>query len=89
MTVVDFHNHFYPKGYVDELKKGEGYASITTDSSGRLVAQYTGDYNIVVGPHIILEDRIRAMKKCGIDMEVLTLTTPEHDAGLDWTQCEI
>ncbi|MDG7000800.1 MAG: amidohydrolase [Nitrososphaerota archaeon] len=76
MTVVDFHNHFYPKGYVNELKKGEGYASITTDSSGRLVAQYTGDYNIVVGPHIILEDRIRAMKKCGIDMEVLTLTTP-------------
>jgi aminocarboxymuconate-semialdehyde decarboxylase len=76
LTVVDFHNHFYPKGYVDELKKGEGYASITTDSSGRLIAQYKGDYNIVVGPHIVLEDRIKAMKKYGIDMEVLTLTTP-------------
>jgi aminocarboxymuconate-semialdehyde decarboxylase len=74
--VVDFHNHFYPKGYVDELKKGGGYASITTDSSGRLIAQYKGDYNIVVGPHIVLEERIKAMKKYGIDMEVLTLTTP-------------
>ena len=76
MSIIDFHNHFYPNGYVEELKKGEGYASITTDSNGRLIASYTGDYNIVVGPHINLEDRLIDMKNCGIDMQVLTLTTP-------------
>jgi predicted TIM-barrel fold metal-dependent hydrolase len=76
MSVIDFHNHFYPKGYVEELKKKKGYASIIADSNGRLIAKYTGDYNIVVGPHLVLEDRLRDMKKHGIDMQVLTLTTP-------------
>lgn len=76
MTVVDFHNHFYPSGYVNELKNGKGYASITKDASGQLIAQYSGDYNIVVGPHIVLEDRLRDMKRYGIDLQVLTLTTP-------------
>ncbi|MHB1908933.1 MAG: amidohydrolase family protein [Nitrososphaerales archaeon] len=76
MLTVDFHNHYYPKSYVTELKKGIGYARMRVDEHGRLLAEYTGDYNIVVGPHINLEDRIQAMKRCGIDMEVLTLTTP-------------
>jgi aminocarboxymuconate-semialdehyde decarboxylase len=76
MRVIDFHNHFYPKGYIDELKHSNGYASITTDSTGRLLVHYVGDYNVIVGPHVVLEDRIEAMKKYGIDMEVLTLTTP-------------
>src|SRR5208283_5816517 len=74
--IVDFHNHFYPEGYMNELKKEKGYASLTTDNQGRLLMQYTGDYNVVVGPHIILDDRLKAMDKCGIDMQVLTLTTP-------------
>jgi len=43
---------------------------------GRLLIHYTGDYNIVVGPHVNLEDRLRAMDRCGVDMQVLTLTTP-------------
>jgi aminocarboxymuconate-semialdehyde decarboxylase len=76
MTIIDFHNHFYPKGYVDELKTGKGYASMVTDSAGRLITNYKGDYNIVVSSHVILENRLDDMKKCGIDMQVLTLTTP-------------
>jgi aminocarboxymuconate-semialdehyde decarboxylase len=76
LPVIDFHNHFYPKGYFDELKKGNGYASIKTDSNGQLMAKYAGDYNVVVGPHINIEERLHDMKKYGIDMQVLTLTTP-------------
>jgi aminocarboxymuconate-semialdehyde decarboxylase len=76
LVIVDFHNHFYPKAYVNELKKNNGYASIAIDSSGNQILEYTGDYNIIVGPHVNLEDRISAMKKYGIDLEVLTLTTP-------------
>lgn len=74
--IVDFHNHFYPKAYIDELKKVKGYASVSKDEKGRLLIQYTGDYNIVVGPHINLEDRIKAMRKYEIDLQVFTLTTP-------------
>jgi len=74
--IVDFHNHFYPKAYIDELKKAKGYASVSKDEKGRLLIHYTGDYNIIVGPHINLQDRIKAMDKYNIDLQVLTLTTP-------------
>jgi aminocarboxymuconate-semialdehyde decarboxylase len=74
--IIDFHNHFYPKGYLDELKRGKGYASVETDRQGRLLIRYTGDYNVVVGPHLNLDDRIRAMDRYGVDIQVLTLTTP-------------
>jgi aminocarboxymuconate-semialdehyde decarboxylase len=74
--IIDFHNHFYPKAYIDELKRVKGYASVSKDEKGRLLIQYTGDYNIVVGPHINLKDRIKAMQKYEIDLQVLTLTTP-------------
>jgi aminocarboxymuconate-semialdehyde decarboxylase len=74
--IIDFHNHFYPKAYLDELKRGKGYASVEEDEQGRLLVRYVGDYNIVVGPHVNPEDRLKAMNKCDIDMQVLTLTTP-------------
>ena len=74
--IIDFHNHFYPKAYIDELKREKGYASVSKDEKGRLLIQYTGDYNIIVGPHVNLEDRIKAMNNNGIDLQVLTLTTP-------------
>ena len=74
--IVDFHNHFYPKAYIDELKREKGYASVSRDDQGRLLIHYTGDYNIVVGGHINLPDRLVDMDRCGVDMQVLTLTTP-------------
>jgi len=74
--IVDFHSHFYPKSYIDEIKKGGGYAKLETDTQGRMIMQYVGDYNVVAGGHVNLEDRLKAMKDCGVDMQVITLTTP-------------
>jgi aminocarboxymuconate-semialdehyde decarboxylase len=76
MMNIDVHNHFYPEAYMEELGKGGGYARVKRDTSGRLLIHYEGDYNIVVGPHIDIEDRLKAMDRCGIEMHVLTLTTP-------------
>lgn len=73
---IDFHNHFYPDAYIQELKREKGYASVSTDDHGRLLIHYTGDYNVVVGPHIDIEHRLRDMDRNDIDMQVLTLTTP-------------
>jgi len=73
---IDVHNHFYPKSYLDELSKGGGYARVEKDAHGRLLIHYEGDYNIVVGPHVDIGDRLKAMDRCGIEMHVLTLTTP-------------
>lgn len=74
--IIDFHNHFYPEGYTRELNSGDGYARVSTDAEGREIIEYSGDYNIVVGPHVNLEDRLKAMDRLGIDIEVLSLTTP-------------
>lgn len=74
--IVDFHNHFYPQSYMDELKRGKGYASLKTDAQGRLLIEYIGDYNVVESSHINLEERLKAMDKVGIDLQVLSLTTP-------------
>lgn len=74
--IIDFHNHFYPKAYVDELTEEKGYALVSRDEAGRLLIHYIGDYNIVVNPHINLEERLEAMDRHGVDMQVLTLTTP-------------
>ena len=74
--IVDFHNHFYPHSYMNELKKQEGYARSSTDDKGRLLIQYTGDYNVVADSHVNLDARLKAMDKAGVDMQVLTLTTP-------------
>ncbi len=74
--IIDFHNHFYPKAYIDELKREKGYASVSKDEKGRLLIHYTGDYNVIVGGHINIKDRIKAMDRCNIDLQVLTLTTP-------------
>lgn len=73
---IDFHNHFYPDAYIKEIKREKGYASVSTDEQGRLLIHYTGDYNIVVGPHIDIDVRLKDMDRNDIDIQVLTLTTP-------------
>jgi aminocarboxymuconate-semialdehyde decarboxylase len=73
---IDVHNHFYPPQYIEELKIGGGYASIDFNGHGNLIIRYEGDYNVVVKPHIDVLERIKVMDKYGIDMQILTLTTP-------------
>ncbi len=74
--IIDFHSHFYPRAYLEELRRGVGFASLSTDERGRTIISYEGDYNIVAGSHINLEERIEDMDRFGVDMQVLTLTTP-------------
>jgi len=73
---IDVHSHFYPSQYIEELKMGGGYAYIEFDEYGSMIIKYEGDYNVVVKSHIDVLERIKVMDKCGIDMQILTLTTP-------------
>ena len=73
---IDFHNHFYPSKYLEELSKPGGYARVEKDAEGRLLVHYEGDYNVIVGPHIDLSERLRDMDRCGVERHVLSLTTP-------------
>jgi aminocarboxymuconate-semialdehyde decarboxylase len=74
--IIDWHNHFYPDPYIKGLAKESTYAKVEKDKQDRLLVHYEGDYNIVVGPHIDIEERLKGMDKAGIDIHVLTLTTP-------------
>jgi aminocarboxymuconate-semialdehyde decarboxylase len=74
--MIDFHSHFYPKAYMEELSKPGGYARVEKDEQGRLLIHYEGDYNVVVGPHVDIGDRLADMDRHGVETHVLTLTTP-------------
>jgi len=74
--IIDWHNHFYPDPYIKGLAADSTYARVEKDDRGRLLVHYEGDYNVVVGPHIDIKERLQGMDRGGIDVHVLTLTTP-------------
>lgn len=73
---IDVHSHYYPQEYIQHLKTRKTVPTVATDSQGRTVIHYKGDYNIVARGHVDPEERIRDMRRARIDMQVLTLTTP-------------
>lgn len=76
MPIVDFHNHFYPAEYLDALVKGPSTVRITIDGEGNPLLHYPGDYNIAVRGHRDIEYRERVLDEHGVDLQVLSLTTP-------------
>jgi aminocarboxymuconate-semialdehyde decarboxylase len=74
---VDFHTHHYPLAYLDEIERHPSDAcKVTRDRSGRRLVHYAGDFNIVADGHIDLEIRLAEMERTGVDLGILTLTTP-------------
>ncbi len=73
---IDVHNHFYPRRYLEALKSSSRCATVTVDDQGRTLVNYAGDYNVVDPSHVDPAARIQAMDDAGIDMEILSLTTP-------------
>lgn len=76
MTVVDFHNHFYPPEYFDALRRGGSAVRLTEDAEGNPVLHYPGDYNVAVRGHRDIEYRASVMEREGVDLQVLSFTTP-------------
>ena len=78
MRIVDFHNHFYPPEYVDALTAA-GAASavkVTYDEEENPRVHYPGDYNILVPGHRDIDFRHGVLERHGVDMQVLSFTTP-------------
>ncbi len=75
--IIDVHNHFYPKAYLDAVAKGKCVAKPGVDpESGNPLVIYEGDFNIVDPGHRDAEFRLKEIAKAGIDMQILTMTTP-------------
>ena len=76
MSVIDFHNHYYPPKYIDALKAGKSSVKVTIDAEGNPVLHYPGDYNVAVRGHRDLAYRADVLDQLGVDRQVVTLTTP-------------
>ena len=76
MTIIDFHNHFYPAEYLKALLSGSSRVRVTVDGEGNPVLHYPGDYNIAVRGHRDIEYRESVLREHGVDRQVLSLTTP-------------
>jgi len=76
VSVIDFHNHFYPPAYLEALRKGESAIRVTEDPAGNPVLHYPGDYNIAVPGHRDIAFREEEITRAGVDMQVLTFTSP-------------
>ena len=76
MSIIDFHNHFYPPEYLEALKEGPSTIRVTFDDENNPLLHYPGDYNIVVPGHRDIDFRAQVLKDAGVDMQVLTMTTP-------------
>jgi hypothetical protein len=74
--IIDFHNHYYPPQYMKALQSGESSVNVTIDSDGNPNLHYPGDYNVAVRGHRDLAYRDEVLAKHGVDMQVVTLTTP-------------
>jgi len=76
MPVIDFHNHYYPPGYLKALQSGESAVEVTIDDQGNSRLHYPGDYKIAVPGQCDLNIRRKMLDDHGIDMQVYTMTTP-------------
>jgi len=76
MAIVDFHNHYYPPSYLEELQSGSSVVRVTHDAHGNPVLHYPGDYNVAVRGHRDIDYREQVLIEQGVDCQVLTLTTP-------------
>jgi aminocarboxymuconate-semialdehyde decarboxylase len=76
VSIIDFHNHFYPPEYLEALRVGPSNVRVSVDSEGNPVLHYPGDYNTAVRGHRDIEYREQVLEQRGIDKQILTLTTP-------------
>jgi len=76
MPIIDFHNHFYPRAYLEAIKAGPSNVGYSEDDDGNPVLHYPGDYNVVVPGHRDIEYRQQVLEDTGVDKQVLTFTSP-------------
>ncbi|MCJ7582785.1 MAG: amidohydrolase [Candidatus Aminicenantes bacterium] len=76
MKIIDMHNHFYPPEYLEAIQTGQSNVKITYDKDNNPLLHYPGDYNIVVPGHRDIDYRAQVLEEAGVDMQVLTFTTP-------------
>ena len=76
MSVIDFHDHYYPPEYIKAIEQGPSAVRVTHDDEGNPWLHYPGDYNIAVRGHRDIDYREQMLRTSGVSTQVITLTTP-------------
>jgi predicted TIM-barrel fold metal-dependent hydrolase len=83
MRRIDFEAHFVTKDYVHALEENVGYPRYSVDAqTGRRRLRYTDDVGEPIGDALLNklcdtgEQRLESMDAAGIDVQVLSLTSP-------------
>ncbi len=76
MKIIDLHNHFFPPEYLKAIENGPSNVKVTYDGENNPLLHYPGDYNIVVRGHRDIAYRAEILKEAGVNMQVLSFTTP-------------
>jgi len=74
--IIDVHNHYYPPGFLEAIRRGPSNFRITEDPAGNPVLHSPGDYNVLVPGHRDLSHRTEVLEAAGVDRQVITLTAP-------------
>jgi aminocarboxymuconate-semialdehyde decarboxylase len=73
----DLHTHYYPKSYFDKIRELSSDFTFDTDPTGRTIIKLRGARFFGITPEMTdPEARLEAMDRVGIDVEVLSLSTP-------------
>ncbi len=73
----DLHTHYYPPSYFELIRRAPGEFSFGTDPTGQTIIHYRGArFFGVTAPMTDPEQRLNDMDRAGIDVEVLSVSTP-------------
>jgi len=74
---LDLHTHYYPPAYFETVRNTHGDFSFGTDPTGRTIITYKGARFFGVTPPMTdVAQRLADMDRVGIDVEVVSLSTP-------------
>ena len=74
---LDLHTHYYPPAYFDRIRDTPGDFSFAADPTGRTIIRYRGSrFFGVTAPMTDPQRRLEDMDRVGIDVEVLSVSTP-------------
>ncbi|HET6899524.1 MAG TPA: twin-arginine translocation signal domain-containing protein, partial [Vicinamibacteria bacterium] len=87
---LDLHTHYYPEAYFQKIRDTPGEFSFDKDPTGRTIIKYRGARFFGVQPP--MTDPVRRladMDRVGIDVEVVSLSTPNVFFADEKTQPEV
>ena len=74
---LDLHTHYYPPAYFDAIREAPGEFAFGTSPSGQTIITYRGARFFGVTPPMTdVGRRLEDMDRVGIDVEVVSLSTP-------------